>query len=210
MSDELPAAVTDISAGDEHTCAVANSEVYCWGRGQYGRLGHGSAEDSIIPVKVDGLPSARSVSAGSQHSCAITDGNLAYCWGRNTWGQLGIESFSAGSNTATEVLNLGTIQNLTSGLSHTTCAVGTDDRAYCWGRNQFGQLGIGSTDDQNLPQWISTLGDDANNIDFGNLHGCALLTNGQVACWGRNGAKRLGDNQLGSDGFDRWLPVISP
>ena len=210
VSDELNAAVTDISGGSSHTCAVANSEAYCWGQGNGGQLGYGSSSNSSVPVKVSGLPSARSVTAGSSHSCAISNGNLAYCWGRNTDGQLGIGSFGGSSNTALSVVNLGVVQEVSTGLSNITCALRTDGRAYCWGHNRWGALGIGSEDNRNLPQWVSTLGDEVIDIKLGNNHSCAVLSNGQVACWGRNTSKVLGDNQLGSNGFERWLPVISP
>ena len=84
------------SGGQYHTCVVlAGGGVQCWGRGLYGRLGYGSTADigdDETPASV-GLVSlsgeAVSVSAGTEHSCAVLAGGGVHCWGRGQYGRLG-------------------------------------------------------------------------------------------------------------------------
>ena len=76
---------TTISAGSNHSCAIADGQAYCWGSGGDGRLGNNSETDSLVPVAVDtsGVLSGKTItaiSAGERHTCAVADGR-AYCWG---------------------------------------------------------------------------------------------------------------------------------
>jgi alpha-tubulin suppressor-like RCC1 family protein len=90
------AAVTAISAGNLHTCAVADGIAYCWGSGAFGQLGNGTTGSQLRPVKVatnadSALPHGATVTAistGNGHSCAVADA-IAYCWGHGFNGQLG-------------------------------------------------------------------------------------------------------------------------
>lgn len=83
----LAAGVTAISAGYQHTCAVASGSVYCWGDNNYGQSGHGQV--STTPTLAFNAESAATaVVAGDGFSCAITKGR-AYCWGDNFVGELG-------------------------------------------------------------------------------------------------------------------------
>jgi len=97
-SSSLPVVVSGIStalsvsAGDAHTCAVlAEGAIRCWGAGVSGQLGNGSAgeEGSSVPVSVNGITTAISVSAGSEHTCAQFANGMVSCWGGNGYGQLG-------------------------------------------------------------------------------------------------------------------------
>ena len=89
--------VTAISAGLQHTCAVADGRAYCWGANYYGLLGNNSIDFSQIPVAVDtgGVLNGKTVTAISTgfyyHTCAVAEGG-AYCWGLNESGQLGNNS----------------------------------------------------------------------------------------------------------------------
>ncbi len=81
-----------ISAGLEHACALtAAGEVYCWGDNTWGQLGDGGSSDQPAPVAVaaPGGATWAWVSAGENHTCAVTTEGVAYCWGDNHYGQLG-------------------------------------------------------------------------------------------------------------------------
>ncbi|MDR1300709.1 MAG: hypothetical protein LBK50_03310, partial [Candidatus Nomurabacteria bacterium] len=144
--------VTAISASNNSTCVIASDDnVYCWGAGDMGQLGDGNASDNSEPVGVI-IPSppvslsADAISGGGDHFCAIS-GGAAVCWGQNDNGQLGNGGFGA-SNEAVlvddgGVLNGLTITAIAAGGNH-TCAIASDQKAYCWGYGYYGQLGNNS------------------------------------------------------------------
>ncbi len=81
--------VSTISTSNNHTCAIQNGAVKCWGANRDGRLGDNSTITRTRPVNVFGISSgATSISLGFFHTCAVVNGT-AYCWGDNSWGQLG-------------------------------------------------------------------------------------------------------------------------
>ena len=140
--------VTVISAGSNHTCVIASGAAYCWGYGDYGKLGDGSGQTFTTPVAVStsGVLAGKTItaiSAGYMHTCALADG-AAYCWGNNEQGQLGnsstVSSLLPVAVTATGVLAGKTITAITAGSNH-TCAIASG-AVYCWGYNESGQLGI--------------------------------------------------------------------
>ena len=196
--------VTAIDAGGLHTCAIAESEAYCWGYGLYGRLGQNSVSDSIepIPVLTSGVLSGRTVTAidaGINSTCAIADG-LAFCWGFNgTGGALGNNS-TADSLVPVAVSTAGVlsgriITDITVGGNH-ACAI-ADGLAFCWGRNSnWGQLGVGSFTDSRVPVAVTTAGvlsgRTVTSIAGSYDHNCAIA-DGLAFCWGHGGNGRLGN-----------------
>ncbi|HEX6315275.1 MAG TPA: Ig-like domain-containing protein [Gemmatimonadaceae bacterium] len=86
------AGVSAISAGDDHTCAIAGGAVRCWGSSSWGQVGDGNASPHTVfaPVLVPGIEAA-TISAGVEHTCAMSTAGQAMCWGSNRWGALGNE-----------------------------------------------------------------------------------------------------------------------
>lgn len=146
-----------VSTGETHSCAIAagGTDAYCWGSNTDGKLGRGfasSAEPS--PQVVNGTASFAALTAGGGHTCGVTTGQLAYCWGGNSSGQLG-----NGATTVDELLPFPVrgglrFQLLDAGDGH-TCGVTTGGEAYCWGRNNWGQLGDGSLASASVPQRVA-------------------------------------------------------
>lgn len=136
-----------LSAGGYHACALAAAgSVKCWGWNQDGQLGNGSYSESptLVPVDVVGLSSGIvAISAGWQHTCAITTAGSVKYWGANGYGELGNGS-TAFSNVPVDVVGLSSgIIAVSAGTNH-SCAVTAAGSVKCWGWNQNGQLGIGS------------------------------------------------------------------
>ena len=99
----LTTGVTQISAGDEHTCAVVGGAAKCWGEGASGRLGTGNNSDQTTPTQVIGLTSGvTEISAGKEHTCAVVEGR-AVCWGESTSGRLGNNNSEDDQNTPVSV-----------------------------------------------------------------------------------------------------------
>ena len=158
--------VSGISAGNIHTCAVADGRAYCWGNNNYGNgnnadLDNYNVPGSRVPVAVDvfGVLAGKTVtaiSAGGSHSCAVADGR-AYCWGSGALGTTSAERSSAPVAVDTSGVLAGkTVTAISTGGAH-TCVV-ADGRAYCWGDNYYFQLGQNSTRDSWVPVAVDTSG----------------------------------------------------
>ena len=81
---------------------------------------------------------------------------------------------------------------ITAGESH-TCALTTTGAIKCWGDNQYGQLGDGSTTSRTTPVDVTGMSAGIAAITAGYYHTCALTTTGAIKCWGRNNYGQLGD-----------------
>lgn len=191
----LTSGVSAISTGIRHSCALTTGGgVKCWGQNAYGQLGDGTTTDRTAPVNVSGLTSGvASISAGEQHSCARTTGGGAKCWGTNSNGQLG-------DNTTTQRLTPVYVNGLTSGVTAIaagnfhTCALITNGGMKCWGKNNVGQLGDGTTTQSLTPVDVSGLTSGVALLSPGLSHTCARVSGGWVKCWGENYTfGRLGD-----------------
>jgi alpha-tubulin suppressor-like RCC1 family protein len=163
-------AASQITAGNNHNCAVVDGAALCWGANGSGQLGVGTSTGpdmctnvgsdegpacSPVPVTVTGLSSGvLQVSAGDDNTCALLDDGTVRCWGRNDFGQLGIGTNSgpemcddgfAGtpddcSTTPVTVQGLENITQISVGGSF-ACALDNERTVKCWGTNRFGQLG---------------------------------------------------------------------
>ena len=143
--------VSAISTGGSHTCAITEGRVVCWGYNLHGELGNRTRVNSNVPVDVSGLAAgARAVSAGSGHTCALTSSGGVSCWGANYAGQLG-NGARANSPAAVAVSGLASgIVAIAAGRDH-TCALTGRGQVRCWGANQSGQLGDGTTVGRRVP-----------------------------------------------------------
>ncbi len=139
----------------------------------------------------------RSVDQGSLHACGLVLGNFGYCWGNNTSGQLGSsDQLSHAVPTAVAQGSVEYIQ-IDAGGSF-TCALSAAQDAYCWGQNQFGQLGIGAAQTPPAIAPEAVLGGKKfTSISVGGVHVCGLVADGQAWCWGRPGDGQLGNGQSG-------------
>ncbi len=141
-----------ICAGGAFSCAIigndANSTVWCWGDNSLGQLGNGSSSvtSSSSATQVTGLTGAASLSCGAQHACIGNDyaGGIS-CWGSNGSGQLGNASVGSKSFTPVPVTGVGSFPASLAAGGFFTCAMFSSPQVFCWGADDFGQLGNGTT-----------------------------------------------------------------
>ena len=195
---------TAIAAGANHTCAVTRpGSVMCWGYNPYGQLGGGTTRSPVDAVEIKGLPApAVAVAAGEQHDCAVLSAGAVVCWGDNRRGQLGDGTTTSGAAPVAVEGLAGAATAIAAGQHH-TCALTSAGGARCWGSNEFGQLGDGTTTNRLQPVAVEGLAGGVVAIAAGTYHTCALTGDGAAWCWGRNGSGRLGDGTT----LDRRAPV---
>ncbi len=190
----------------QFTCAVkSDGTAWCWGFNGYGGiLGDGkNGMDSLIPVQTTGLAGAQLIATGPGHACASASADI-FCWGSNqTYGALGDTDPSVLNGSAVPhkipAGNLpgSNVTSLTAG-SFNNCATFANGDLYCWGRGDFGQLGLNSKNNQPTPQKV-TLPKKALQVAAGDLHACALLDDATVVCWGHNFSGQIGDGSAMND-----------
>jgi alpha-tubulin suppressor-like RCC1 family protein len=186
--------VIAITAGEESTCALTGAGgIKCWGSNDFGELGNGQTQSSYIPVDVIGLKDgASAVEMGGSTACTITLAGGVKCWGRNFDGQLGDGSTQHRSSPV-DVKGLpGGVVQIGVGDGH-ACAVTSSGQVWCWGDNEFGQLGDGATSDRHLPVAVTALPEKAVSISLGRRNTCVVTVSGGVLCWGENEYAQDGD-----------------
>ena len=176
---------SQISAGEHHTCGLTSGAAFCWGLNASGQLGDGTTQHRLSPTAVGGGLTFESIVAGANYTCALTPqpAGQVYCWG----------SISGASQvTPTSFPGAPALVSLTGGSGH-ACGLSADATAYCWGLNNFGQVGDSSQINRNTPTRV------AGGLHFTKLsarffHTCGITTAGAVACWGSNQSFALGDS----------------
>ncbi len=200
---------TSVEPGYFYTCGVSTGGVvYCWGRDDIGQ-GGGSANLTqcgdtpclTAPGAVDRTLVFSSVSTGFLNTCGVTAAGAAYCWGGNTDGQFG--NGSTGPEVSTTPLEVSgglSFASVSVGSQH-TCGLVPSGSIYCWGANQFNQLGNGSSVESAIPVPVSGVVTFASVNTLG-FHSCGVATDNTAYCWGANFDGRLGVEAPG--------PVVAP
>lgn len=143
------------------------------------------------------------VAAGGYHACALTQAGSVVCWGSNYEGELG-DGTKKERHRPVVVKGLGTgVTAIAAGDGH-SCAVTKFGKVKCWGENQWGQLGDGTTTDRSTPVVAQGLTGNISVVEAGNIDTCALTATHAARCWGNNKNGQLGD---GTRGNIRVTPV---
>ena len=185
-----------VVSGNLHVCAITKAGgVKCWGENGFGQLGDGTRTQRLAPVAVRGLKSGViAIAAGGTHTCALTKAGLVKCWGHNDHGQLGDGTTKDRLAPVTVKKLAGIVFIATSSGYFQTCAVTKAGVPLCWGDNERGQLGDGTTTDRHTPIRVIGLAGGVKAIALGGLHTCALSNSGNVKCWGYNFHGQLGND----------------
>jgi alpha-tubulin suppressor-like RCC1 family protein len=198
-----------VDAAGLHSCGIDRTgKLWCWGYNDSGQLGVGDLADRPTPVR-PGCEAGQagacfedwvSVSGGSYHTCGIRlDGSL-WCWGGNANAQLGVGTTGTNERTPLPVEASGRWSAVAAGHQH-TCAIRKDGTLWCWGAGEYGQLGNGARERQNVP--VAVLAPDSRSRfeqvlvsggagPDGGSHTCAVRNDRTLWCWGRNDHGQLG------------------
>ncbi len=197
----LPAGIRMLSTISDHTCALTRlGGAVCWGLNEHAQLGDGSTAPREEPVMVPGFAGGViSIAAGQAHSCAVTTGGAVYCWGDNSYGQLGDGSGGRYSFTPVKVAQgEDKAVQVIAGFYH-TCYLTDKGKVKCWGLNDEGQLGNGTTANSPTPTAILLV--TVTFLEAGDAHTCAMEKKDSYFCWGRNLEGQLGNAQDASSSY---------
>ena len=192
-----------LSAGAEHTCAKkTDGTLWCWGDNSSGKLGIGDKPNQFqsSPCKVTKAKDWKTVSSGTNHTCALKSDGTLWCWGDNSVGELGIgntviKKSPVKVNKATNWKTVSAGDNFTCGRKAGT--------VWCWGKSDQGQLGNGTTTEF---KWLPVRAGLATNwtlVAAGGNHACGRRSDGSLWCWGDNQYGQLGDGST----LDKNLPT---
>ncbi len=181
-----------VTAGGGHTCAVdVTGQPWCWGRNDSGQVGVGAGanQPTPAPVSLAGGAPVRSLSAGGAHTCAVDDSGGVWCWGADDRGQLGLGAAATNVGGPAAVPLPAAATGVSAGGAHSCASLG-DASVWCWGANDSGQLGDGTTVDRPTP---ARVGGASGAVSAGALHTCASSAAHTVTCWGADTSGQLGD-----------------
>jgi alpha-tubulin suppressor-like RCC1 family protein len=198
-----------VAAGGGHTCVRrSDGSLACWGKNDAGQIGFDTAALPALAPREVALSTVAAISTGRDHSCVLLGNEAAWCFGRDADGQLG--DGGGGDNLGPRnVLASAGVQfeaaEISAGTSH-TCARAASGAAFCWGRNDRGQLGLGNMGAAvGMPAPLASLGTTVSTIAAGNDFSCATVKGDTVSCWGKND-----EAQLGAAGPDSAVPQQLP
>lgn len=202
-----------VSVASAMVCGVSTvGNAYCWGTNVGRGIGSATELTSTSAVRVD-PPTAMTfaqVKTGSAHACALNTVGDVHCWGLNSQGALG-NNETANSTVPVKVsAPAGVVfASLASG-SNANCAVTSTGSVYCWGFNDSGQLGNGSTVTSRIAVRVNLPANVTATSVVGAVNGfhfCVTTTAGSLYCWGRNIGGQFGN---GAKDFENSTPVLSP
>lgn len=181
-----PFGVELVAAGFEHTCAIHQGALFCWGGNSDGELGVGDTLPRTRPTPLDAGVGWVELGVGYGSTCARRNDGSVWCWGAILGG--------LGSKLRPVQVTLPSSSSALSLHFNHACVIGMDRRLRCWGENQEGQLGLDDgfpgLPDQSAPMTLD--GGQWASVSTGQGHTCAIATNGTLWCWGRNAPPQLG------------------
>ena len=208
LVSNIGSGASSVSIGSNFACAVVNAGAKCWGQNNYGQLGNGTTTNSSVPVQVLGLTSGVvSVLAGYGTACAVLSNGGMDCWGWNNDGQLGNGTTTNSSTPVTVADPTGT--TTLSGVTQAsigviggnggdaTCAVASG-AIDCWGGNDRGELGNGTTANASVPTQVTGISSGAKQVSTYAATTCMVSISLGAACWGAGTFGQLG-NDAASD-----------
>ncbi len=190
----LGGAAQQVVVGSQFSCALRDDgRVLCWGDDSDGVIGYDSRDHSIsaTPALRDNPTGIVRLMAAGGHACALDEEARLHCWGNRTTGQLGDGSLGY-ATVPSPAQELDNIRSLSTGSRPFSCAATEIGQVHCWGLNENDVLSAGPARAKTTPGAPVSAVSGAQSVSVGGNHFCALLTSGQVSCWGRNERGQLG------------------
>ena len=234
---DLPRPAMGLVSGLDSNCALLDSGgVICWGYNIHGQLGLGHANNigddetlwNMTAISLGGEPVVQ-LASGLRTYCALINSGSVRCWGeiKALLGpdvDIGIHGHYLGDSelpTVIDPLDLGGTMTAVAANYYMACALNSEGRVRCWGRNRYGQLGLGhkrqvGDDEAPSAEPYLALPEKMISIGVGSYSGCALSAAGRVYCWGYNrqengnGAGLLGLGHAENIGDDETLEGLLP
>uniref|UniRef100_A0A3Q1BZ25 HECT domain-containing protein n=1 Tax=Amphiprion ocellaris TaxID=80972 RepID=A0A3Q1BZ25_AMPOC len=195
--------ISQVMCGNQHCIALSrDGELFTWGQNSSGQLGLGKGEPSKLsphPLKsLAGIPLAQ-ITAGGDHSFALSLSGAVFGWGKNRAGQLGLnDKQDRAVPCHIKFLRSQKVVYISCGNEH-TAALTKDGGLFTFGDGSWGQLGHGSTNNELLPRRVLELmGTEVSQIACGRHHTLAFApSSGVVYAFGCNSHGQLGTGILG-------------
>jgi alpha-tubulin suppressor-like RCC1 family protein len=178
---------------DERECAAGDTES-CGSGGT--RTCDDDCEWGSCTLPCSPPPAITAVTTGDQFSCALTSAGNVHCWGNNGYGQLGDGAAEGYTGRFPAQGVLSGVSKVAAGRTH-ACALTANHGVRCWGGNDNGELGDGTTLARTSPASTDVL-TNVTDIALGVAHSCALTSTGGVRCWGSNAFGELGNGSVAS------------
>jgi alpha-tubulin suppressor-like RCC1 family protein len=210
-----------VAVGFQHSCYIADDQLFCWGSNQSGKLGLGAdgvtahqPAPHLVRTGQSVEPRWLQACAGEDHSCAITLDKELFCWGDNLEGQLGL-----GAAVGLEGVDRPTYVSPPTGTNDWvqvtcqgdfTCARRETGAIYCWGDDWEGTI-TGAAPDQNFDEpHLIAAGSSFSTISAGQAHVCAIRSDGALFCWGRNVQGQVGQGSAMPQNYRSLMQVDEP
>ncbi|MBK8256114.1 MAG: hypothetical protein IPK82_26025 [Polyangiaceae bacterium] len=192
---------TLVTSGPFHSCAIRQEgTIWCWGLNTSGQVGTGTSDAFFVrPVSIGDAKDWQLVTAGSAYTCALAQTGKVSCWGNNSFGQLGDGTIVAKTSPVPGATAFSDWTMIDAGTSH-ACGIRQGGIAMCWGRNNVGQIGDGTKDnngdgtaDNELSPVAVAGGGTYLTVSAGSDFSCGVRTDHTLWCWGLNSSRQLGD-----------------
>jgi hypothetical protein len=211
--------IISLAAGGDHTCALdSNGVVFCWGANNYGQLGVGNNENSNKALRVISLPEGIiSITAGHDHTCAVTSSGRVYCWGLNDDGQLN-DGTNSNRSRPFFINAIQGVSQVTGGEDY-TCGIDEIGLITCWkdavkfnisgladgmkvfALNRWVYGGVSAANNGSVFDWHNgqaasvKVDSEMDGLSIGKKFACGFNESGDVTCWGENVNGELGNGE---------------